>query len=157
MKKIYSVSMDKTTDITSNCLTNSELSSSIQIRVYYEDTDSGGVVYYANYLKFIERGRSEYLRNLGFELDQLSTNQGIIFAVKSLTADYLSPARLNDKLEVKTCVLKTSRVSIVFLHKIVNPKQNKVLFEAQVVIVCLNINNFKPSAIPSVILEKIYG
>lgn len=132
-------------------------SSSIDIRIYYEDTDSGGVVYYANYLKFIERGRTEYLLDLGFEQDKLSTNEGVIFAVKSVTADYLSPARLNDQLQVTTVVTKTRRASIVFLHKIVNLKKNKVLFKAQVIVACLNMKSFKPCSIPSEILEKING
>ncbi|HIE78843.1 MAG TPA: tol-pal system-associated acyl-CoA thioesterase [Candidatus Thioglobus sp.] len=131
--------------------------SSINIRIYYEDTDSGGVVYYANYLKFIERGRTEYLLNLGFEQDKLSTNEGVIFAVKSVTADYLLPARLNDQLQVTTVVTKTRRASIVFLHKIVNLKKNKVLFKAQVIVACLNVKSFKPRSIPSEILEKING
>ncbi|MFP6776377.1 MAG: tol-pal system-associated acyl-CoA thioesterase [PS1 clade bacterium] len=131
--------------------------SSINIRIYYEDTDSGGVVYYANYLKFIERGRTEYLLNLGFEQDKLSTNEGVIFAVKSVTADYLLPARLNDQLQVTTVVTKTRRASIVFLHKIVNLKKNKVLFKAQVIVACLNVKSFKPCSIPSEILEKING
>ena len=80
--------------------------SDLQVRIYYEDTDSGGVVYYANYLKFIERGRSEFLREMGFEQDQLIAQENIIFAVKSIQADYLSPARFNDLLSVSTEVEK---------------------------------------------------
>lgn len=68
------------------------------VRVYYEDTDSGGVVYYANYLKFMERARTEFLRQLGFEQDQLISQDNIIFAVRSVQLDYLSPARFNDQL-----------------------------------------------------------
>jgi acyl-CoA thioester hydrolase len=94
---------------------------------------------------------------LGFDQDDLIANQGVIFAVKSLTAEYISPARFNDKLQVKTSVSKTRRASIVFLHKIVNSEQNKVLFKAQVAIVCLSIKKFKPCAIPIEILEKING
>ncbi len=74
----------------------------LNIRVYYEDTDSGGVVYYTSYLKCIERGRSEFLRELGFEQDQLMHHQTIIFAVKSLSAEYLFPAKFNDLLTVHT-------------------------------------------------------
>ena len=74
------------------------------VRVYYEDTDSGGVVYYANYLKFMERARTEYLRSLGFEQDQLRREQGILFTVHSLQVDFRLPARFNDLLEVSTHV-----------------------------------------------------
>lgn len=70
------------------------------VRVYYEDTDSGGVVYYANYLKFMERARTEWLRSLGFEQDVLNAQHGIIFAVRSVTVEYLRPARFNDLLSV---------------------------------------------------------
>lgn len=131
--------------------------SDLQVRIYYEDTDSGGVVYYANYLKFIERGRSEFLRELGFEQDQLITQKNIIFAVKSIQADYLSPARFNDLLSVTTEIVKTRHASLIFSQKIKDLKQNKVLFEAQITVACLNAQSFKPSAIPSNILEKING
>ena len=69
-------------------------------RVYYEDTDAGGVVYYANYLKFMERGRSEWLRALGFESSQLATEKDVMFAVVHCTLDFLAPARLDDLLTV---------------------------------------------------------
>ncbi|MBT3276583.1 tol-pal system-associated acyl-CoA thioesterase [Candidatus Thioglobus sp.] len=131
--------------------------SDLELRVYYEDTDSGGVVYYANYLKFIERGRSEFLRELGFEQDQLINDQGVIFAVRSLQAEYLSPARFNDLLTIHTQVEKSRRASLIFSQKIRDLKQNKVLFEAQVTVACLDVQNFKPRAIPSDILEKING
>ena len=131
--------------------------SSLEVRVYYEDTDSGGVVYYANYLKFIERGRSEYLRELGFEQDQLIQEQNIIFAVRSIQADYLLPARFNDLLSVSTEVKNTRRASLIFSQKIEDPKQNKVLFRAQITVACLDVQSSKPCAIPSNILEKING
>ena len=129
----------------------------LNIRVYFEDTDSGGVVYYANYLKFIERGRSEFLRDMGFEQDQLIENQGAIFVVRSLKAEYLLPARFNDMLTVHTQVEKSRHASLIFSQKITDLKQNKVLFEAQVTVACLDAQKFKPRAIPSDILEKING
>jgi tol-pal system-associated acyl-CoA thioesterase len=129
----------------------------LNIRVYYEDTDSGGVVYYANYLKFIERGRSEFLRDMGFEQDQLIESQGVIFVVRSLKAEYLLPARFNDMLVVYTQVEKSRHASLIFSQKITDLKQNKVLFEAQVTVACLDAKKFKPCAIPSDILEKING
>lgn len=131
--------------------------SNLKVRVYYEDTDSGGVVYYANYLKFIERGRSELLRNLGFEQDQLIDHQNIIFAIRSVQADYLSPARFNDLLDVDTQVKEVRKASLIFSQKIMDLGKNKVLFKAQITVACLNAQNFKPCAIPSNILEKLNG
>ena len=131
--------------------------SKLEVRVYYEDTDSGGVVYYANYLKFIERARSEYLRELGFEQDQLIKEQNVIFAVRKLQADYRSPARFNDLLTVKTQLKKVGKASLDFSQKIAISGQNQVLFEAQISIACLQADSFKPCAIPQRILEKING
>ncbi|MCS5586757.1 MAG: YbgC/FadM family acyl-CoA thioesterase, partial [Gammaproteobacteria bacterium] len=87
--------------------------SEISVRVYYEDTDSGGVVYYANYLKFIERGRSEFLRDLGFEQDDLVETCNVIFAVRSINADYRLPAKFNDLLSVQTSIEKVGRASLI--------------------------------------------
>ncbi|SFV86339.1 4-hydroxybenzoyl-CoA thioesterase family active site [hydrothermal vent metagenome] len=131
--------------------------SSISIRVYYEDTDSGGVVYHANYLKFIERGRSEYLRDLGLEQDALIANHNTIFAVRSLNAQYRAPAKFNDLLVVQTEIEKVGRASLVFLQKVMYSDKNTVLFEAQITVVCLHADSFKPCGIPSIILEKING
>ena len=131
--------------------------SELSVRVYYEDTDSGGVVYYANYLKFIERGRSEFLRDLGFEQDQLIHTHNIIFAVRSIEAQYNSPARFNDLLNVQTSLKKIGRARLIFSQKITLSGQNKVLFEAQISVACLQADSFKPCGIPPVILEKING
>ena len=127
----------------------------IELRVYYEDTDSGGVVYYANYLKFIERGRTEYLRELGFEQDWLIENKNVIFAVKSLSAKYRYPARFNEQILVQTHVEKIRQASLIFSQKILSLKQNKVLFSSQVTVACLNAKTFKPCAIPTIILEAV--
>ncbi len=131
--------------------------SEINVRVYYEDTDSGGVVYYANYLKFIERGRSEFLRDLGFEQDDLVETHNVIFAVRSINADYHSPARFNDLLSVQTLIEKVGQASLIFSQKITPSEQNKVLFKAQITVVCLHADSFKPCGIPTIILEKING
>ncbi len=82
------------------------------VRVYYEDTDSGGVVYYANYLRFMERARTEWMRSLGFEQDRLLAEQGILFAVRSASIDYLRPARFNDRLDVTVAVRQRGRASL---------------------------------------------
>lgn len=131
--------------------------SNLDVRVYYEDTDSGGVVYYANYLKFIERGRSEFLRELGFEQDNLVETCNIIFAVRSVNADYHSPAKFNDLLNVQTLIKKVGRASLIFSQKIMLKGENKVLFNAQITVACLYADSFKPCGIPSIILEQING
>ena len=85
-----------------------------QVRVYYEDTDAGGVVYYANYLKFFERARTEMLRSLGFEQDSLMAEQNIIFVVRSVNVDYLKPARFNEAVEVRTKVIELKKTNLTF-------------------------------------------
>ena len=102
--------------------------SKLGVRVYYEDTDSGGVVYYANYLKYIERGRTEFLRELGFNQDQLIAQDNILFIVRSIEANYLSPAFLDDLIEVYTEIKSVSHASLIFAQKIVNIEKNTVLF-----------------------------
>lgn len=131
--------------------------SEISIRVYYEDTDSNGMVYYANYLKFIERGRSEYLRDLGFEQDEIIANHNLIFVVYTLNAKYHSPAKFNDWLCVQTSIKKITRASTVFMQKITRLGQNQILFEAQVSVACLHADSLKPMAIPLEIRESING
>ena len=126
-------------------------------RVYYEDTDAGGVVFYANYLKFIERGRTEYLRDLGFDQGKITKENDIVFVVKSLSADYLSPAYLDDMIQVQTNIKFTKNASLVFTQKILNLEKNTVLFNAEVKVVSVLKNNLKPCAIPQEIMEKLNG
>mgnify|MGYP001244262622 FL=1 len=126
-------------------------------RVYYEDTDAGGVVFYANYLKFIERGRTEYLRDLGFDQGKITKEKDIVFVVKSLIADYLSPAYLDDMIQVQTNIKLTKNASLVFTQKILNLEKNTVLFNAEVKVVSVLKNNLKPCAIPQEIMEKLNG
>ena len=128
-----------------------------RFRVYYEDTDAGGVVYYANYLKFIERGRTEYLRELGFNQDSFAKEKNIVFVVKSLSADYLLPAYLDNILEVQTSIKLIKNASLVFAQKILNLEKNTVLFNADVKVVSVLKNNLKPCAVPQEIMEKLNG
>jgi len=124
------------------------------VRVYYEDTDSGGVVFYANYLSFMERARTEYLRHFGFEQDQLIEQQNTIFAVRSVQLDYLSPARFNDQLIVTANIIEQKKVSMLFEQKIYRLSQPEhILCQGQVRIACLRADTFKPIAIP----EKLAG
>lgn len=127
----------------------------LPIRVYYEDTDAGGVVYYANYLKFIERARTEYLREFGLEQDALKQNNQIIFVVRQVQAEYLLAAKFNQLLVVKTKITTLNKISIFFEQKILDKKSNKVLFTAFIKVVCVSSQTFKTSRIPTNILEKL--
>ena len=108
----------------------------LTLRVYYEDTDLAGIVYYANYLKFIERGRSEYVRARGIDQAALKADQGIVFAVRRVEADYLSPARFDDLLVVDTMITDLKGASILMDQSIT--RDGMTLFRAKVVLVCLN-------------------
>ena len=124
------------------------------VRVYYEDTDSGGVVYYANYLKYMERARTEYLRDLGFEQDQLIEINNIIFAVRSVQLDYNRPARFNDELIVTAKLIELKKTSMLFEQKIYCTNQpEQILCQGQIRIACLRADAFKPCAIPVSIME----
>jgi len=105
------------------------------VRVYYEDTDLGGIVYYANYLKFIERGRSEWVRECGFDQIRLKADAGLIFAVRRVEADYLTPARFDDLLEVRTSLQSATGARIVVGQEVWRDDQR--LFAAVVTLVCL--------------------
>ena len=125
------------------------------VRVYYEDTDSGGVVYYANYLKFMERARTEYLRQYGFEQDVLKSEQKILFAVRSLDVDYHKPAVFNDSLQVSAEIIDARRASFLFSQQIIREQDQTVLCSGQVQIACIDSDSFKPRAIPDDIKESI--
>ena len=112
------------------------------VRVYYEDTDHGGVVYYANYLKFMERARTEWLRSLGFEQDRMIEEQGLIFAVRSVELKYLQPARFNDRLEVSARVLKFGRASIDFEQQV--RRGDELLCEGVIRLATLDAKSFRP-------------
>lgn len=122
---------------------------SVPIRVYYEDTDLAGVVYYANYLKFMERARTEYLRKLGFEQDQLIETENVIFAVKNVNIDYHQPARFNQLLDVTANIIELKKVSFLFEQKILHQDDQTLLCSATIRIASLNSNTFKPCAIPA--------
>lgn len=119
------------------------------VRVYYEDTDLGGIVYHANYLKFMERGRTEWLRALGFDQSRLKHELNMIFVVRSLQVDYEKPALFDDKLEIATRVAAHRRASLVFHQTIqrIEPEP-VVLIEAQVKVACLDSETLRPRAIP---------
>ena len=125
------------------------------VRVYYEDTDSGGVVYYANYLKFMERARTEWLRALGYEQDRLITEVGLIFAVRQVEVDYKYPARFNDELLVVSSVADLGRVSVTFQQQIKRKQDDKLLCEGRVKVAGVDVESFRPKAIPQSLLTGI--
>ena len=118
------------------------------VRVYYEDTDAGGVVYYANYLKFMERARTEWLRELGFEQDELRSQDDVIFAVKSVSIDYISPAHFNNNLIVSVRVAEWGRASIVLEQEITKQNESGVLCQGQIRVASLKASSFKPCPLP---------
>lgn len=125
------------------------------MRVYYEDTDSGGVVYYANYLRFMERARTEYLRSMGFEQDRLRQEQGILFTVHSLQVDFRSPARFNDALEVSAEISDARRASLLFSQSVRRRDESAILCAGTVRIACVDAASFKPVSIPQAIRSEL--
>lgn len=123
------------------------------IRVYYEDTDAGGVVFYANYLKFFERARTEMLRYSGFEQDQLIIEHQLIFVVRSVQIDYLKSARFNDSLIVSTKIAMAKKVSLNFEQVIT--RNEDVVCKGDIRIASLDVNSMRPKIIPDFILEKL--
>jgi len=118
----------------------------MKIRVYYEDTDLAGIVYYANYLKYIERGRTEFLRDRGVDQMALKAETGVVFAVRHLEADYIKPARMDDLLDVTTEVTSAQKARLVMTQEV--SRDGELLFKAVVTLVCLN-DTGRPSRIPA--------
>ena len=116
------------------------------VRVYYEDTDAGGVVYYANYLSFMERARTEWLRALGFEQPALAAEHGVLFVVRAVNIDYLKPSRLNDSLQVTVEVVNVGGSRIRFLQRVL--RGDEEIVRADVDVVCVNTDTFRPVRVP---------
>lgn len=125
----------------------------LPIRVYYEDTDAAGVVYYANYFKFCERARTEWLRGGGFDQARLKAERHIVFVVSSVQGDYLAGAELDDSLEIVTHIEKLGRASIVFAQQV--ERQGQTLFRARVTVACVDWRQRKPAPIPEDIRETM--
>ncbi len=122
------------------------------IRVYIEDTDAGGIIFYVNYLKFMERGRTEYLRNLGFDKRYLFES-GLMFVVHGLTADYKRPARLDDQLTVSTEVVQCRAASFKLRQLVC--RDGELLSQDEVKIACVEKETMQPSAIPDEIRQAL--
>lgn len=137
----------------------------LPVRVYYEDTDAGGVVYHSNYINFFERARTEWLRQLGYELDELVQNEQLIFVVRALSCEYLSPALFNDELYISAEIKELGNTSIQFEQKVMRAKKETdktgdacvTLAKGVVTVVSVDSKKFKPKRLPKHILETIKG
>lgn len=125
------------------------------VRVYYEDTDAGGVVFYANYLKFYERARTEWLRAKGFSQQALLETEKLAFVVRQIEVSYLRPARLDDEFNVEVVVKKVGKARIELEQRIVLLNNLTLLNSARVVLACIDAQSFKPCAIPEKIRQEI--
>ena len=129
------------------------------VRVYYEDTDSAGVVYYANYLRYFERARTEWLRALGFEQTDLAAQHHIVFVVRAINVEYLQPAHFNDELQITLELGEPGASQIVFAQRALRVARGTgvvdVLCEAQVRVACVSLLTRKPVRMPKLISTRI--
>ncbi len=123
------------------------------VRVYYEDTDSGGVVYYANYLRFMERTRTEWLRATGFDQQRLREQTGLVFVVRRANLNFLAPAQLDDALLVDLAIKDHGRVAMSFHQRVMRGTQE--LCNADIQIVCLDAELFRPRPFPASMLQQL--
>jgi acyl-CoA thioester hydrolase len=126
---------------------------SFPVRVYYENTDAGGVVYHAEYLKFMERARTEWLRHLGYDHQALARDHKVIFVVSAIAADFLKPARLDDNLAVSVRLESVGRVRCIFDQEV--RREDEVLVKARVTVASLANESFKPAEIPAGLKRKM--
>ncbi|MEK6750416.1 MAG: tol-pal system-associated acyl-CoA thioesterase [Pseudomonadota bacterium] len=135
-----------------------------QVRVYYEDTDAGGVVYHANYLNYLERARTEWMRARGLEQDRLISDQGIIFAVRSVNLEFIKPARFNQRLRVEVDIAQANRLAIQFTQRVLLQngdgaetvhQADVLLCAANVKVVTLDAANMRPRRMPNPIFVEI--
>jgi acyl-CoA thioester hydrolase len=123
------------------------------VRVYYEDTDAGGIVFYANYLKFFERARTEWLRAAGIAQQDLLDQQGMAFVVKSASIDYVAPARLDDEINITTTIQKLGRASVHFFQQAWRGKQ--LLTTASVKVGCVDAARMRPCPLPDAVAGRM--
>ncbi len=126
---------------------------SFPVRVYFENTDAGGVVYHGEYLKFLERARTEWLRHLGFDHQALARNHRIVFVVTQAVADFLKPARLDDNLAVSVQLESLGKVRCVFQQEI--RRDDELLVRAKITVACVTGEHFKPAEIPEALRRKM--
>jgi len=126
------------------------------VRIYYEDTDAGGLVYHANYLRFMERARTERLRAAGFELDGLQCDHGILFVVRYMELDFLKPARFNDALWV-TAEFSEIRAASLYFDQAVLRGEDEVLCRARVRVVSISAETYRPKGVPDGVVQQLLG
>ena len=124
----------------------------LELRVYYEDTDMAGIVYYANYLKYIERGRTEALNALGIDQIALKEQEGLVFVVRWVGADYLTPARFGDRLEVATVIARVKGASVEMVQEV--RRGEEALFRATVTVACMDASG-RPQRIPAPLRTRL--
>ena len=122
------------------------------VRVYYEDTDAGGIVYYGNYLKFMERARTEWLRSFGIDVAELADTDRLMFTVRAITLDFLKPARLSDNLDVSVAIGRIRKVSVELEQVVV--RAGDVLCTGQVRLACVDVDTLKPKTMPKTIVGE---
>lgn len=125
----------------------------LPIRVYYEDTDMGGIVYYANYLRYIERARSDWVRSLGVDQNAMREKDGVVFVVRRVEADYLKPAKFDDELLVRTVVKVVTGVRLIMSQEVI--RGDDLLFQAEVTVVCVGEGG-APARLPANIRRRIH-
>ena len=124
-------------------------------RVYWEDTDAGGVVYHAQYLAFLERARTEWMRARGHGQDRLRTEHDLVFAVRAMRIDFRLPARLDDALQVTVALRECRRASLVMAQSI--RRDDALLLDAEVRIAALSADSFKPRPIPQPLYDALFA
>ena len=125
----------------------------LQVRVYYEDTDAGGVVFYANYLKFLERARTEWLRDLGVNQSGLAASEQRLFVVRSLDMSYRKPAKLDDLLTIHSRITKLGRASIHFAQRA--ERDGELLAEGNIQVCCVDAIHMRPAEMPAAVRAKL--
>lgn len=125
------------------------------VRVYYEDTDAGGVVFYANYLKFMERARTEWLRSVGVGQQELALTDGVLFVVSALDMQYLKPARLDDAIVIESMVTHAGRASLNFAQRAI--KDAQVLAQGHIRVGCVDAQSLKPTALPVTLRDRFFS
>ena len=122
------------------------------VRVYYEDTDAGGIVYYGNYLKFMERARTEWLRSYGIDVAELADRERLMFTVRAIALDFLKPARLSDNLDVSVAIRRMRKVSVEFDQAI--SRAGDMLCTGRVRLACVDVDTLKPKAMPKTLVGE---
>jgi acyl-CoA thioester hydrolase len=123
------------------------------VRVYFEDTDAGGIVFYANYLKFMERARTEWLRSFGVQQQAIASELGVGFVVSELDMKYRQPARLDDLLTVQTLITQAGRASLNFAQRVI--RSEAVLALGNIRVGCVDLKALRPTALPDIVLKQI--